>query len=399
MAKQTFTIEDIQKELRSTNPFGNTLDKSESATTSEWYGTGNYHLNAAISGDIFKGIPNNKSIMVSGDSGAGKSFFALNLCRAAQEKGAYVIYYDTEGAIELGSVKSFGIDPKKFDHQPVSDLNTFRTSITTLTKKLMEAKAAKIATPKLFIVLDSLGMLATKKEVDDAISGNSAADMTRAKMIRSLFRIITSDLSSLGVPFIYTNHTYASTGFIPMINISGGGGVIYAASTIINLTKAQIKEGTVKTGIIVSVNTMKNRYARPIPIKLHIRWDSGMNPFIGMEEYISWENCGIQKGSLILAKDYEKLTQAEKDNCRKFEHSGKTLIFAPKETSKYFVVKHLGEIVAANKLFTKEVFVQEVLEMINEKCIKPRFSYGSGDDALIDEVDNFLNDDLGGSEE
>lgn len=392
MAK-TFTIEDIQKELRSINPFGNTLDKSESATTSEWYGTGNYHLNAAISGDIFKGIPNNKSIMVSGDSGAGKSFFALNLCRAAQEKGAYVIYYDTEGAIELDSVKSFGIEPKRFDHQPVSDLNTFRTSITTLTKKLMEAKSAKIETPKLFIVLDSLGMLATKKEVDDAISGNTAADMTRAKMIRSLFRIITSDLASLGIPFIYTNHTYASTGFIPMINISGGGGVIYAASTIVNLTKAQIKEGTVKTGIIVSVNTMKNRFARPIPIKLHIRWDSGMNPFIGMEEYISWETCGIQKGNILTEKEFEKLGQSEKDKCHKFEHNNKTLIFSPRESATKFVIKHLGDTVKPNQLFTKEVFTQEVLEMINEKCIKPRFSYGSGDDALIDEVDQFLNED------
>lgn len=69
MAKQSFSIEDIQKELRSINPFGNTLDMSESASVSEWYGTGNYHLNAAISADLFKGIPNNKSIMLSGESG------------------------------------------------------------------------------------------------------------------------------------------------------------------------------------------------------------------------------------------------------------------------------------------------------------------------------------------
>lgn len=393
MAKQSFSIEDIQKELRSINPFGNTLDMSESASVSEWYGTGNYHLNAAISGDLFKGIPNNKSIMLSGESGAGKTFLALNLCREAQQKSAYVIYYDTEGAIDLESVKAFGIDPKRFDHQPVSDLNTFRTSITTLTKKLMEAKASKAITPKIFIVLDSLGMLATKKEVDDAISGNTAADMTRAKMIRSLFRIITSDLSNLGIPFVVLNHTYDSTGFIPTINISGGGGVKYATSFMLNLTKAQIKEGTVKTGIIVSVNTMKNRFARPIPIKLHIRWDSGMNPYIGMEEYISWETCGVQKGNIISEKDYEKLSQSEKDKCDKFEHSGKTLIFCPKETSRNFVIKHLGDTVPANKLFTSTVFTREVLEMINEKCIKPRFSYGSGDDALSDEVDNFLNDD------
>jgi len=394
MAKQSnFTIEDIQKELRSINPFGNTLDNSESATVSDWYGTGNYHLNAAISSDLFKGIPNNKSIMLSGESGAGKTFLALNLCREAQLKGAYVLYYDSEGAIDFTSVKSFGIDPKRFDHQPVADLNAFRTSITTLTKKLMEVKLSKGNIPKLFVVLDSLGMLATKKEIDDAISGNTAADMTRAKMIRSLFRIITSDLSNLGIPFVVLNHTYDSTGFIPTINVSGGGGVKYATSFMLNLTKAQIKEGTVKTGIIVSVNTMKNRFAKPIPIKLHIRWDSGMNPYIGMEEYISWDTCGIQKGSLLTEKEYEKLTQSDKDKCSKFEHEGKNLVFYPKETGTKFVIKHLGDAIQANKLFTKEVFTQEVLEMINEKCIKPRFSYGTGEDAISDEVDNFLNED------
>jgi hypothetical protein len=73
----------------------------------------------------------------------------------------------------------------------------------------MEAKEKGLSTPKIFIALDSLGMLATTKEIDDAISGNTAADMTRAKSIRSLFRIITSDLTGLGIPFIFTNHTYA----------------------------------------------------------------------------------------------------------------------------------------------------------------------------------------------
>lgn len=139
----------------------------------------------------------------------GKTFFMLNIAREAQKMGYYVIYYDSEGAIDAETVTSFEVDPTKFDHQPVSDLAKFRTSITTLIKKLVEAKEKGFEIPKLAIFLDSLGMLATTKEIDDAISGNTAADMTRAKMIRSLFRIITADLAGLSIPLIFSNHTYA----------------------------------------------------------------------------------------------------------------------------------------------------------------------------------------------
>jgi hypothetical protein len=255
----------------------------------------------------------------------------------------------------------------------------------------MEAKEKGFTTPKIFIALDSLGMLATTKEIDDAISGNTAADMTRAKSIRSLFRIITSDLTGLQIPFIFTNHTYASTGMFPTINLSGGGGLVYSASVILALSKAQIKDGAVQTGIIVSVKTLKNRFGKPIPIKFHIRWDRGMNPYIGMEEYMSWDNCGIQKGNIHPQKDYDKWTEAEKEKSRPFQIDGDTVYFMPRDTARNYIVKHLGRGVSAQELFTEAVWTQEVLEMINEKCIKPKFSYGIDSD-VTPEIENFLSD-------
>jgi hypothetical protein len=237
--------------------------------------------------------------------------------------------------------------------------------------------------------LDSLGMLATTKEIDDAQSGNTAADMTRAKMVRSLFRIITSDLTGLGIPFLFTNHTYASTGMFPTINLSGGGGLVYSASVILALSKAQIKEGTVQTGIIVSVKTLKNRFGKPIPIKFHIRWDKGMNRFIGMEEYISWETCGIQKGNIITQKDYDKLSEKDQASAHPFEVEGETKYFVARETARNFIVKHLGKGVSPYDLFTEEVFSHEVLSQINEKKIKGKFSYGIDANAA-EEVEQFL---------
>lgn len=395
MAKE-FSIAELQKELRKINPFGDVISKSDFSKITEWIDTGNYHLNAVFSGDLFGGIPNNRTICLAGDSGTGKTFLLLNMVAQAQKMGYYIIYYDTEGAVDVDNIKSFGVDPDQFDHQPVSDIAKFRTSITTIVKQLMEAKEKGSKLPKIMICLDSLGMLATTKEIDDAISGNTAADMTRAKTIRSLFRIITSDLTGLGIPFLFTNHTYASTGMFPTVNLSGGGGLIYSASVILALSKAQIKEGTVQTGIIVTVKTLKNRFGKPIPIKFHIRWDRGMNPYIGMEEYMDWETCGIQKGNIISQKDYDKFSDADKSKSHEFEYEGETLYFYPKDTARNYIVKHLGCGVPANELFTDRVWTREVLEGINEKCIKPKFSYGTINDE--DEIDAFFAENIGSDE-
>jgi RecA/RadA recombinase len=391
MSKE-FSISEIQKELKKINPFGGEISKNDFSKITEWIDTGNYHLNAVFSGDLFGGIPNNRTICLAGESGTGKTFLMLNMVRELQLKGYYVIYYDTEGAVDVDNIKNFGVDPDKFDHQPLSDLAKFRTSITTLCKKLMEAKEKGYKTPKIAVCLDSLGMLATTKEIEDAQSGNTAADMTRAKMVRSLFRIITSDLTGLGIPFLFTNHTYASTGMFPTINLSGGGGLVYSASVILALSKAQIKEGTVQTGIIVSVKTLKNRFGKPIPIKFHIRWDKGMNRFIGMEEYISWETCGIQKGNILNQKDYEKLSEKDKLEAKPFKRGDEDVYFVARETARNWICKHLGRGVAANELFTEEVFSKEVLEQINEKKVKPRFSYGI-DQNEVQDLENFLIDD------
>ena len=390
MAKE-FSITDIQKELKRINPFGGEIATSEFSKISEWIDTGNYHLNAVFSGDLFKGIPNNRTICLAGESGTGKTFLMLNMVRELQKKGYYIIYYDTEGAVDIDNIKSFDVDPNKFDHQPLSDLAKFRTSITTMIKKMVEAKSKGFDIPKVAICLDSLGMLATTKEIDDAMTGSDKADMTRAKMVRSLFRIITSDLTGLGVPFLFTNHTYASTGMFPTINLSGGGGLVYSASVILALSKAQIKEDRIQTGIIVSVKTLKNRFGKPIPIKFHIRWDKGMNRFIGMEEYISWDVCGIQKGNIITEKDYEKLSDAAKLNAKPFKREDKDVYFVAKDTARYWICKHLEKGVPATELFTEEVFTQEILEQINEKKVIPRFAYGI-DANEVEDLENFLID-------
>ena len=236
--------------------------------------------------------------------------------------------------------------------------------------------------PKILIALDSAGNLATQKEIDDAKSGSDKADMTRAKLLKSAFRILMTKLGICKIPFLFTNHTYQTQDLFSQTVSGGGTGPEYAASIILFLGKAKLKEGTEQTGIIVSAKPNKNRFAKPSPIKFHISFSKGMNPYIGLEEYISWDNCGIERGRFITEGQYEKLNEAGKDECRQhiYEKDGKdvTVYFQPAVTARKMAVAHLNDLVDLNELFTPKVITDEVLQKL-EPIINQKFRYGADD--------------------
>jgi len=243
MAKNNFTFDDLNKELANMNPLGSVMDQSSFSEVTEWIHTGNYHLNACVSGSLFRGWPNNRSCSVAGPSGTGKTFLTLNSVREAINMGYSVIYYDSEAAVDKDQMLKFGIDVTKVNYQPMNTVQDFRTSVTTITQKMQEIKRKGGEIPKLMIILDSAGNLATQKEIDDAASGSEKADMTRSKVLKSIFRIIMTPLADLKIPFIFTNHTYQSQSFIPQQIAGGGTGPEYAASIVLMLNKAQLKDG------------------------------------------------------------------------------------------------------------------------------------------------------------
>ena len=346
----------------------------------------------------------------------GKTFLALNMCREAQQKGYHIIYCDSEAAVDQDVFEKFGIDPNKVRYQPVTTVQEFTTFVNNLLKMLKEAKKEKKKTPKIFLVLDSLGNLASSKEKEDAVTGSTARDMTKQQVIRSLFRTITVDLAEEKIPFVITNHTYQGMGLFAKREISGGGGIIFNSSIIIMLSKAQLKEGIdvakkaemKSTGIIVTSTPIKNRFARPIPIRFHISVFKGMNKYTGLEKYINWETCGIERGNLLNEKEYQKLDKQIKEKYSeeiysweyKNTETGKTekLWFIPKPTARYFVVKHLNKKIEPKKLFTPEVFTEEILRQIDEKAIKPLFmlpDIKSLDDFIDigNDIDDILTDE------
>ena len=357
MAKKDFTFDDLNKQLADLNPLGSVMNESNFSEVTEWIHTGNYHLNACVSGSLFGGWPNNRSCSVAGPSGTGKTFLTLNSVREAINMGYSVIYYDSEAAVDKEQMIKFGIDISKVNYQPINTVQEFRTSITTITHKMQEIKRSGGEIPKIMIILDSAGNLATQKEIDDAASGSEKSDMTRSKILKSIFRIIMTPLADLKIPFIFTNHTYQSQSFIPMQIAGGGTGPEYAASIVLMLNKAQLKDGADKVGIIVTAKPSKNRFAKPTPIKFHLNFSEGMNPYVGLEQYATWDICGITKGSIEKGKK------------------------VPKASARGWICEHLDEVVSNKEFFTEKVFTQEVLERI-EKHIQPLFNYNSESSSL-----------------
>jgi hypothetical protein len=165
--------------------------------------------------------------------------------------------------------------------------------------------------PKMMIFLDSIGQLASRKEINDALDGKEKADMTRAKAIASLFRIINSDLGYLNIPMIVTNHTYLSQDLFPKEIMKGGTGLFYSASSIVFLSKAKLKEGDEdelslgQSGIVVTAKAKKNRLAIPKQVKFNISFESGSNPYVGLDYFCTAENfekVGLAKGKMEVNK-------------------------------------------------------------------------------------------------
>jgi recombination protein RecA len=403
MAKQ-FSFNDLDEAMTKVNPKGSVISHNTFSKIDEWIPTGNYLLNAQLSGSLFGGIPNSRSVCLAGESGTGKTFLALNICREAQLMDYNIIYCDSEAAVDQDVIQNFGVDPDRFRYQPVSTPLEVRQFVAHLCEQLKKAKDSGKDLPKVMLVLDSLGNLATTKERSDAMSGSDKRDMTKQQELRSLFRVITADLAELKIPFVFTNHTYATIGsYVPGQTISGGGGAIYNASVILTLSKAGLKEdGVNKTGIIVTSKVAKSRFSRPTPIKFHISFYKGMNPYVGLEQFINWENCGIQRGKLIAEKDFIKHFKEGTEVYNKTlptrfevtdeEGNVKVFYFEDKPTARTIVVRHLCAEVKPNELFTSRVINETVLRELDEKVIKKTFmlpNIGSIDDLseITDELD------------
>jgi len=411
--KSSFT--ELNDMLSKFSPDGAIIEDSLYARIDEWIPTGSYILNAALSGSLFGGMPNRRSLMFAGETGTGKTYIACSIIRNAQALGYFPIYYDSEGSIDVDFVKRLGIDTNAFRIENVNTIEEFATLAAKLNETVSELKKQGKVPPKIIVVLDSLGNLSSTKEKEDTTSGSGKRDMTKQQSIRRMFRVIGNDFAKNAIPFILNNHTYASIGsYIPGQTISGGGGAMFNASIIFTLTKSKLtdkdsedhvkKQGieATKIGIVVTVHPFKQRFARPIKVQIHIPFYKKPNPYVGLEKFVNWESCGIIRGKMLTTKDYGKLSPSEQKSCKQFTVPVNSTIknddgiryALPKDTARTLVCKHLGGEIPISELYTDKVFTHEVLQQLDDNIIKKTFMLPSIEslDDLVEISGDLLDD-------
>jgi len=253
------------------------LSKSKFFTEKDMVPTDVPMINVALSGKLDGGIIPGLT-MWAGPSKHFKTAFSLLMAKAYMDKypEAVLLFYDSEFGTPVKYFETFQIDMDRVLHTPLTDIEQLKFDIM---QQLQDVNRGD----KLIIVLDSIGNLASKKEVEDALEGKSVADMSRAKQVKSLFRMVTPHLNIKDIPMVVVNHTYMEIGMFPKAIVGGGTGSYYSADNIYILGRQQDKDGTEIVGYHFIINVEKSRYVKEkSKIPISVSFDGGISKYSGL---------------------------------------------------------------------------------------------------------------------
>ena len=334
-------LKDIIKETG--NEYASLVSEGvEAGDVDSFIDTGSYVFNALLGGSIYNGIPSNKITALAGESATGKTFFVLGICKHFLDKNpdGGVIFFESESAVTKELIEDRKIDSKRMVIMPVTTVQEFRhQAITVLDKYNSQDPSDR---KPLLLLLDSLGMLSTTKEMEDTAEGKETRDMTRAQIVKAAFRVLTLKLGKAKVPLIITNHTYDVVGsMFPKKEMGGGSGLKYAASSIVYLSRRKEKDGTEIIGNIIHCKNYKSRLTRENAlVDVRLTYDKGLDRYYGLLDLALKYNIFKQVSTRIELPDGSKAF-------------GKTINNDP------------------TKYFTKDI-----LKKIDEVACKKEFKYG-----------------------
>ena len=263
------------------NEYASKVSDGMLGKVNDYIDTGSYILNALLSGSIHKGLPSNKITAFAGESATGKTFFILGIVKQflTDNPSGGVLYFESESALTPEMIEERGIDTKRFIQLPVATIQDFAQQASRVVDKHIEKSEAP-----LLLCLDSLGMLSTAKEVEDITDGANKVDMTKARIVKGAFRVLTLKLAKAGIPLLVTNHTYKQVGaMFPQDIMGGGSGLQYAASSIVFLSKRKEKVGTDIIGNIIHCKNFKSRLAKENKkVDVLLTYDQGLNRHYGL---------------------------------------------------------------------------------------------------------------------
>ena len=253
------------------------LSKSKFFTDKDMIPTSVPIINVALSGRLDGGLTPGLT-MWAGPSKHFKTAFSLLMAKSYLDKypDAALLFYDSEFGTPQSYFDTFGIDTDRVLHTPLTDIEQLKFDIM---KQLTSLDRGE----HLIIVIDSIGNLASKKEVEDALDGKSVADMSRAKQVKSLFRMVTPHLNLKDIPMIVVNHTYKEIGMFPKDIVGGGTGSYYSADNIFILGRQQEKEGTEVVGYNFIINVENSRYVKEkSKIPVSVSFTGGISRWSGL---------------------------------------------------------------------------------------------------------------------
>lgn len=259
-----------------------------------------FPLNIALSGSPLGGFDTGITFL-AGPSKHFKSNMGLVLVKSYldQFEDSVCLFLDSEFGTRADYFKNAGVDPERIIHVPI-------VNIEQLTFELSKQLETIERGQKIIVYIDSIGNLASKKEAEDAINEKSAVDMTRAKTLKAMWRIVTPHLTMKNIPCIAINHTYKTMEMFAKDVMGGGTGGTYSANNIIFIGRQQEKEGTELLGYNFILTINKSRQVKEnSKIPLQVRFDGGINPFSGLLE-IATELGFIVKGKISRSNGYKR---------------------------------------------------------------------------------------------
>jgi len=187
-----------------------------------------------------------------------------------QNPNGIVLFFDSEmGAATL--VKSSGIDKDRVVHIPILNIEDLKQKVSAYLDEVEYED-------DVLVIVDSIGTLPSIKEINDALTKNTAADMTRAKELNSFFRIIDPPLNIKNIPCIILNTMYLTMEKYAKTIVKGGGGSVLASENIFLIGKRQVKDNKELLGFDFVLKAFKSRYCKENSVlPVTITFDGGID--------------------------------------------------------------------------------------------------------------------------
>ena len=271
-------------------------------------------INVALSGSMDGGLAPGLTVL-AGPSKHFKTSFGLIMASAylKKYKDAVLLFYDSEFGSPQSYFENFDIDTTRVLHTPITNVEELKFDIISQLEQLDRKD-------KVVIMIDSIGNLASKKELEDAINEKSVADMSRAKALKGLFRMCTPYLNMKDIPLIAVNHTYQEIGLFPKAVVSGGTGIYYSADNIWILGRQQDKKGQDIQGYHFVINVEKSRYVKEkSKIPITVSWEGGVQNYSGLLDVaIDAGYCNKPSPGWYSIKDSDKKVRYDETLTKEF---------------------------------------------------------------------------------